>query len=196
MKFPYGISDFNKIIKNGYFYCDRTDRIRLLEAAGDSLLFLRPRRFGKSLLLSMLANYYDVANEVMMNEHGAKDKYEALVHGDGLLKTLFKTIKSSAGESLFDRTFMTGVSPIIMSDITSGYNIAKNIYLESEFNELCGFTEKEISDALKEIEEQCDFKKGEGEAALDIMREYYNGYSFDYKVRSMIYNPTLALYFF
>ena len=61
MKFPYGISDFNKIIKNGYFYCDRTDRIRLLETSGDSLLFLRPRRFGKSLLLSMLANYYDVA---------------------------------------------------------------------------------------------------------------------------------------
>ena len=61
MKFPYGISDFNKIIREDYFYCDRTDRIHTLESAGNSLLFLRPRRFGKSLLLSMLANYYDVA---------------------------------------------------------------------------------------------------------------------------------------
>ena len=67
MKFPYGICDFNKIITKNYFYCDRTDRIQLLEDTGDSLLFLRPRRFGKSLLLSMLANYYDVAK---------KDKFE------------------------------------------------------------------------------------------------------------------------
>jgi hypothetical protein len=61
MRFRYGLCDFNKIIKKGYFYCDRTDRIRMIEDAGDSLLFLRPRRFGKSLVLSMLANYYDIA---------------------------------------------------------------------------------------------------------------------------------------
>ena len=59
MKFPYGLSDFNKVISKGYFYCDRTDRIRTLEETGDFLLFLRPRRFGKSLLLSMLAYYMD-----------------------------------------------------------------------------------------------------------------------------------------
>ncbi len=54
MKFPYGISDFKKIINNGYFYVDRTDRIPMIEDTGDHLLFLRPRRFGKSLFLSML----------------------------------------------------------------------------------------------------------------------------------------------
>ena len=303
MKFPYGISDFNKIITEDYFYCDRTDRIRTLESAGNSLLFLRPRRFGKSLLLSMLANYYDLAkadsfeklfgnlligrnptklhnkyfilkwdfsridpfgniedikralydyinrtvkkfrtyykdylipeieinknnaldsisaltdavsttdysiyllideydnfaNEVMMSDQRNKDNYEALVYGDGLLKTLFKTIKALAGESLFDRTFITGVSPVIMSDITSGYNIAKNIYLDTEFNDLCGFTEKEIADALKQITDKCGYNETKAEDALDIMREYYNGYSFDYKAKSTIYNPTLALYFF
>jgi len=65
-----------------------------------------------------------------------KDKgvYESLVYGDELLKTLFKTIKASASKSLFDRTFITGVSPVVMSDITSGYNIAKNIYPEPKFN--------------------------------------------------------------
>jgi len=60
MKFPYGISDFYKIISEDYFYVDRTERIRPIEEYGQSLLFLRPRRFGKSLLLSMLENYYDV----------------------------------------------------------------------------------------------------------------------------------------
>jgi hypothetical protein len=61
MKFPYGISDFYKIITKGYFYIDRIDRIPLIEKSGDHLLFLRPRRFGKSLFLSMLRNYYDLA---------------------------------------------------------------------------------------------------------------------------------------
>jgi hypothetical protein len=61
MKFPYGICDFREIITENYFYADRTDRIPVIEEAGKHLLFLRPRRFGKSLLLSMLENYYDVA---------------------------------------------------------------------------------------------------------------------------------------
>ncbi|MCP4405602.1 MAG: AAA family ATPase [bacterium] len=60
MKFPYGLCDFKKIVTPGYIYCDRTDYIPLLEQ-GSYQLFLRPRRFGKSLLLSMLLNYYDIA---------------------------------------------------------------------------------------------------------------------------------------
>ncbi|MBF0243422.1 MAG: AAA family ATPase, partial [Desulfamplus sp.] len=62
MKFGYGVSDFSKIINKGYFYQDRTDKIPLLEQS-ESQLFIRPRRFGKSLLLSMLENYYDVSKK-------------------------------------------------------------------------------------------------------------------------------------
>ena len=61
IKFPYAISDFQLVRTGGYFYIDRTDRISLLEDADNQLLFLRPRRFGKSMLLSMLENYYDLA---------------------------------------------------------------------------------------------------------------------------------------
>jgi hypothetical protein len=57
LKFPYGICDFYSLITENYFYVDRTAAIRLLEDAGKQLLFLRPRRFGKSLLVSMLENY-------------------------------------------------------------------------------------------------------------------------------------------
>ncbi|MEA2084174.1 MAG: AAA family ATPase, partial [Thermodesulfobacteriota bacterium] len=71
MKFPYGISDFKSIICEGYFYCDKTDKIPLLENT-KSQLFIRPRRFGKSLVLSMLENYYDVAK---------KDEFEAIFGG-------------------------------------------------------------------------------------------------------------------
>nr|VFJ61327.1 MAG: Predicted AAA-ATPase [Candidatus Kentron sp. FW] len=58
MKFPYGISDFDSLITRKFHYVDRTDHIPLLEKACDQLLFLRPRRLGKSLLLSMLENFY------------------------------------------------------------------------------------------------------------------------------------------
>ncbi|CAK0776183.1 hypothetical protein CCP3SC15_530029 [Gammaproteobacteria bacterium] len=61
IRFPYGIADFQSIREEGYFYVDRTDRIALVEEAGNQLLFLRPRRFGKSLWLSILENYYDLA---------------------------------------------------------------------------------------------------------------------------------------
>lgn len=61
MRFPYGIADFCKIREEGYFYVDRTHCIPLIEEAGSQLLFLRPRRFGKSLWLSTLENYYDLA---------------------------------------------------------------------------------------------------------------------------------------
>jgi hypothetical protein len=60
IKFPYGISDFRKIITQGYYYRDRTIAIPLLEQ-NDSALFIRPRRFWKSLVLSMLENYDDIA---------------------------------------------------------------------------------------------------------------------------------------
>ena len=60
MKFPYGNADFYDIVTEKYFYIDRTDRIPLTEEMGKTILFLRPRRFGKSLWLSTLRNYYDV----------------------------------------------------------------------------------------------------------------------------------------
>lgn len=61
MRFPYGLADFYKIREGGYFYVDRTDRIPLIKEVSSQLLFLRPRRFGKSLWLSTLENYYDLA---------------------------------------------------------------------------------------------------------------------------------------
>lgn len=87
MKLPYGVSDFEKLITEDHYYCDRTGRIPLLEAAGYYLLFIRPRRFGKSLLLSTLANYYDIAK---------KERFEALF---GKLEG--RKTSDAAGERIF-----------------------------------------------------------------------------------------------
>jgi hypothetical protein len=304
MKFPYGISDFKSIICEDYFYCDRTDKIPLLENT-KSQLFIRPRRFGKSLVLSMLENYYDVAkkdefeaifgglkvgknptalrnsyfilkfdfscvdptgsaedvkkalfnhinaciegfygfykykghdlpeikinfddaiyslnslvsavrmtpypvyllideydnfaNTVMMGvQCSSEGRYEALVHEEGPLRTFFKAIKSSTSGSMFDRVFVTGVSPVVMSDITSGYNIAKNVYLEPEYNDLCGFRQAELEDVIKKIVDECGLEKEKIQEAVDMMQTYYNGYTFSYSADESVYNPTLSIYF-
>ena len=62
MKFPYGLADFTALIRGDYLYVDRTGYIRTFEEMGRSLLFVRPRRFGKSLWLHTLAAWYDVRN--------------------------------------------------------------------------------------------------------------------------------------
>ncbi len=69
MKIPYGMSDFGRIREEGFFYADKTRFIPVLEDGYQYLVFLRPRRFGKSTLVSMLEHYYDV---------GRKGRFDAL----------------------------------------------------------------------------------------------------------------------
>ena len=61
-RIPYGVSDFVDIIKRNQYYVDKTMYIPKLEEEADSLFFIRPRRFGKSLLLSMMCAYYDITS--------------------------------------------------------------------------------------------------------------------------------------
>jgi hypothetical protein len=298
MQFPYALNDFGTLIREGYFYQDRTDRIPQLEKAGRQLIFIRPRRFGKSLLLSMLEHYYDVnradqfaalfghlaigrqptllhnqylimkwdfslvnaqgslpeikaalyqhvndrvtefaayyaprlthpvrvhptnavsslesaraaahlagqkiyllvdeydnfANDVLMT--GRKPEfYEGLLYGEGALKTIFKTVKAGVGQGI-DRVFITGVSPIVLSDMTSGYNVGEDIYLDEDFNDLCGFTEAEIQTLLERL--AAEGGTWSPTEALDLMRTFYNGYRFATKAAERLYNPTLSLYF-
>ncbi|MBF0202419.1 MAG: AAA family ATPase, partial [Desulfamplus sp.] len=99
----------------------------------------------------LIDEYDNFANEVMMSVERSVDHYEALVKKEGILKTVFKNIKASASGSMFDRIFITGVSPVVMSDMTSGFNIGENVYLEPEYNDLCGFTEAEIHDIVEKM---------------------------------------------
>jgi hypothetical protein len=303
LKFPYGISNFHRIVTNNYFYVDRTNHIRLIEDAGDQILFLRPRRFGKSLLLSMLENYYDVAkadefyklfgnlaigknptplhnqylimkwdfsninpkgeaqqiemrlyhyinrciknfaykyqallpidiqidpedaidsflsmlnavlqtpyrlylfideydnfaNEVMMGKGQINpERYKALTSADSSLKAIFKTVKSASGGLGLERVFLTGASPILMSDMTTAYNVAENIYFKKKFNDLCGFKEAELKAVLNQIIAECQLNPEYAEKAQSVMKAFYNAYSFSDMSNELIYNPTLALYF-
>jgi hypothetical protein len=144
----------------------------------------------------LIDEYDNFANEVMMGvRRDSRARYEALVFEEGPLRTLFKAVKSSTKESLFDRIFIAGVSPVVMSDITSGYNIAKNIYLEPMYNDLCGFAHEEVKRALEAAAAERGPEKADVSGALETMRTWYNGYKFAPGAENAVYNPTLTLYF-
>jgi hypothetical protein len=71
-KIPYGISDFEIMRKANYYYIDKTEFIETIENSSRYLFFIRPRRFGKSLWLSLMECYYDIAR---------KDRFEELFSG-------------------------------------------------------------------------------------------------------------------
>ncbi|MCP4696641.1 MAG: AAA family ATPase, partial [Gammaproteobacteria bacterium] len=69
-----------------------------------------------------------------------------------------------------ERIFITGVSPVLMSDITSAYNVAEDIYMQPEFNDLCGFRESELWPVLTQIVEECKLEPQKGNDALTLMQ--------------------------
>jgi hypothetical protein len=286
---PYGIADYNSIIREGYAYVDKTMYIRTLEQAGVYNLFLRPRRFGKTLFASMLGYYYDIAQkdnfdilfsnmhigrnptkkknayyilkfnfsgietdsyEIMldsftkkmhnmllqfcatyhlditleMNRPGAEifqlftqfqaicggkiyviiDEYDHFanellsfdltsfkktVSGDGFVRTWYEVLKEVSG-TIVERIFITGVSPITLDSLTSVFNISQNLSLDSEFNEMLGFTRTEVEQLIQEtISDKLpsDF--------MDILTNYYNGYCFSKKGRERVFNSNMVLYY-
>ena len=152
---------------------------------------------GQPYKLYLLIDEYDnFANEIAMG--GARsedDRYQAMVTGDGILKTLFKNVKAAMGEGRLGRVFITGVSPMLLSDLTSGFNTATDITLERQTHDLCGFTEAEIAGLTQQVGAGCGFTPAQIEDALQLMRTFYNGYTFRHDAPGVIYNPTLSLYF-
>ena len=147
-------------------------------------------------LYLLIDEYDNFANEVMMNPRIKNQvHYEELLYGEGLVKSIFKVVKGAAAGRGLDKVFITGVSPMVLSDITSGYNVAKNVYFHPSLNDLCGFTETEISEIVSTIALDCGLSAQQTEEALAMMRTFYNGYRFSEEASELIYNPTLALYF-
>jgi len=144
----------------------------------------------KSYLL--IDEYDNFANEVMMNK---SDVYHHLVNKDGPLKTLYKGIKEFLERGLLNRLFITGVSPVVMSDITSGMNICENIYLDKTFNSICGFTEAETQNLVEQAILHCRLDISKSDYLIEMMKTWYDGYIFSPESNERVYNPTLVFYF-
>ncbi|ETR67514.1 MAG: hypothetical protein OMM_05095 [Candidatus Magnetoglobus multicellularis str. Araruama] len=128
----------------------------------------------------------------MMSESNV---YYQLVQKDGPLKTLYKGIKEFLERGLLTRLFITGVSPVVMSDITSGMNICDNIYLDQTFNSLCGFTESETNELATQVVHHCNMDISHAGPIIKMMKTWYDGYTFSPESSDRVYNPTLVFYF-
>ena len=251
---PTGKTDFESIIKENYYYVDKTMYIPEIESSDSFFFFVRPRRFGKSLFLNMLSSYYDKKQEhnfkdlfsdlfigknptrhknrylilhlnfsgihgrtldeiqysfyeycsvkfnsfldyysdiftvdeinvtkkiehseakliaicdlvnkknekiyliideydhfanIILTDYGSAT-YESVTHGIGFFRG-FLTVIKKASEKAIERIFLTGVSPVTMDDLTSGFNIAANNSNTASFNAMMGFTEEELRKML------------------------------------------------
>ena len=142
----------------------------------------------------MLIDEYDnFANTVLA--HRGAEAYQSFTHGGGFYRSFFAVLKAGSGRSGgLERLFITGVSPITMDDVTSGFNIGKNISLEPEFNDMLGFTEAEVRSLLELYRDHGVFNQ-DVEATLAVMREWYNGYRFAKSAEGDLYNTDMVLYF-
>ena len=293
LKMPYGISNYEELITENYYYVDKTKYIEKLEELPEKrIMFLRPRKFGKTLFTSVLENYYDknkidsfeklygntyigknttklknsycilrfnfsgidtsteeatirgfkkeVASsiEVFINRYNLEfhvnkedeaenildnlfksfyiqklqdkiyviideydhfanellgfnpEQFRGLVSKNGKVRKWYEILKKGT-ETVVDRIFITGVAPITLDSLTSGFNIGTDITQDEEFNEMIGFTEEELKEILKNQE----ISLKEQEKIIPIMKENYDGYKFCLKAKNQIYNSNMCLYF-
>ena len=137
----------------------------------------------------LIDEYDNFANELITG--GKKSVYEGILHGEGFVKTFYKALKDATTEN-FERLFITGVSPIMLDDLTSGFNITENLTLEEELNEIMGFDENEIRSIIDRFSLNDKFNE---EELINDMRLYYNGYKFSEDAENTVYNTDMALYF-
>ncbi len=299
-RIPYGRSDFVSIIEQNNYYVDKTMYLPMLEDEAYNLFFIRPRRFGKSLLLSMLHAYYDCLTKdkfqdwfgnlwigqhptslqgryqilhldfsqiggdiehleekfnfylgveldgfvrdyrayyseelyqkvnatqdatgklaliqsearskryplyliideydnftnTVLNEKGER-VYWAMTHAEGFYRDIFKKFKGS-----FERIFITGVSPVTLDDVTSGFNIGWHISTKPEFNQMLGFSTEDVYEAFNYYK-----KVGKLFADLDVekvvneMKPWYDNYCFSKNAlttQSRVFNCDMVFYY-
>ena len=154
-------------------------------------LFLHAGRHGIPLYI-LIDEYDNFANTILA--HQGPDAYHAFTHGGGFYRSFFATLKAGTENGSVERLFVTGVSPVTMDDVTSGFNIGANLSLAPEFNEMLGFTEDEVRHMLDRYR-NLDVFDQDVTAALDTMREWYDGYRFAKAAENAVYNTDLVLYY-
>ena len=174
---------------------DATRRIVDQPSASAKLntLFREARK--RDIRLFVLIDEYDNFANTILAHHGA-DAYQELTHGGGFYRNFFAALKGGAGRSGggLERLFITGVSPITLDDVTSGFNIGSNISLRKEFNAILGFTEDEVR-GLLETYQKAGALDVDADTALNVMREWYAGYRFAKNADEAVYNTDMVLYF-
>ena len=297
---PYGVADFESVMNQNLYYVDKTMYLAELENQPRTLIFIRPRRFGKSLFISMMRAYYDkskakdfdtlfgslwigshptplrnhyqvlyldfsridgnidvleekfnsyccdqlndfidtyrddypkerVDEFLRSNDHGQKlnlllnmsrkynqplyliiDEYDSftnIVFSEQVEETYFKTSLNGKFYShvfkmfkgMFERIFLTGVSPVTLDDLTSGFNIGWNVSMAPELDKMLGFSTEDVRQMITYYKEAGQLPaESDIEAMITEMKPWYDNYCFakeclENDVR--VFNCDMVLYY-
>ena len=150
-------------------------------------------RAGQNIYLFI--DEYDHFTNAILSAPEKLNRYTEETHREGYLRAFFNKIKAGTYSSI-KRCFITGVSPVTMDDLTSGFNIGTNYSLSAEFNEMMGFTEEEVREMLTYYSTKSPFNQTINEL-IEIMKPWYDNYCFSQKCfgRTTLYNSNMVLYF-
>ncbi len=127
----------------------------------------------KNIPLYLIIDEYDNFTNVVLNEQG-NEVYHALTHASGFYREVFKKFKG-----MFERIFMTGVSPVTLDDLTSGFNIGWNISTSYQFNMMLGFSEEDVRTMLQYYKDAGQLPDNTDiEAMITEMKPWYDNYCF------------------
>ncbi|OQB45847.1 MAG: putative AAA-ATPase [bacterium ADurb.Bin157] len=187
---------FNFIVKYSELFSFDNNFIKFFESldnASDLLASFNSMLSAKNIRYYLIIDEYDNFANNLLAEYG-KDRYYGITHGTGFFRNFFNVVKAGTASGTIARIFATGVTPLVLSDVTSGFNIGRNISNIYDFNELAGFTEEDVNEIV-------NYHVGQGlvdeiikEPLLDTMKQYYDGYSFTLGRGRSLYNSTLVWY--
>ena len=170
------------------------EELEKYDTAAEILGFLCLSAKSKGLKIYLILDEYDnFANNILV-DYG-NERYHSITHGNGFFRGFLKVVKDYSN-SVIERIFLTGVSPVTMDDLTSGFNIADNYSSNSIFNNMIGFNEYEVRDLIDYYKERRDLPHSTDEL-IEIMKPWYDNYCFSTEAldEPSMYNSDMVLYF-
>jgi hypothetical protein len=123
-----------------------------------------------------------------MGTYKGDNLYHDLIWANGVIRDFYETLKEGS-KTVVDRIILTGITPVMLDDVTSGFNISNNISLKKQYNEILGFTPEEVHTLMEAA--------GISPDMINIdMELLYNGYLFHAGGEHRVYNPSMMLYLF
>ena len=146
----------------------------------------------------LLIDEYDNFTNTILSSSG-QERYREKTHGEGLIRGFFNNVKASTSNAgaAVERLFITGVSPITMDDVTSGFNIGTNISMLPQFNDIIGFSEDEVREMITYYKDEnalpADVTVDE---LVELMKPWYDNYCFsEDSLEERMFNSDMTLYF-
>ena len=176
------------------FYSEEIQKqVKATEDAGGKLALIQGEAMEKGYPLYLIIDEYDNFTNTVLNELG-ENVYWAITHAEGFYRDIFKKFKGS-----FERIFITGVSPVTLDDVTSGFNIGWHISTKEEFNQMLGFSTEEVRELFTYYQEQGKIPADRDiEAIINEMKPWYDNYCFSesaFETQSKVFNCDMVLYY-